>query len=130
MSLTDTQSTRVNSVAPTSINELEASQVSRATLQGQLLQRRRRRRLDLHSVAGLLRESAKVYRLLADEEITMAAAEVRSRVLKRHGEMLIGQEVVALQQQLRQVELDTRANAYGDAGAAFESDAGMPMSSR
>jgi hypothetical protein len=109
---------------------LEASQVSRATLQGQLLQRRRRRRLDLHSVAGLLRESAKVYRLLADEEITMAAAEVRSRVLKRHGEMLIGQEVVALQQQLRQAEADTRANAYGDAGTAFDVDAGMPMGSR
>lgn len=61
-------------------------------LEGEYVKRRRRRRLDLRSLHGTLRESARVYRELAEARISMAEAEVRSRVLKRHGEILSAYE--------------------------------------
>jgi hypothetical protein len=53
-----------------------------------LLKRRRRRRLDLKSLDGTLRESGRLYRELAEGRISMAECEVRSRALKRHAEIL------------------------------------------
>ncbi len=48
----------------------------------------RRRRLDLKTLHGTLRESARVYRELAEGRITLGEADVRSRVLRRHSEIL------------------------------------------
>ena len=59
---------------------------------------------DLRTLHGTLRESARVYRQLAQGEISMAEAEVRSRVLRRHGEILSALEqqaqLSAIQEQL------------------------------
>ncbi|MEP7312536.1 MAG: hypothetical protein ABI859_08130 [Pseudomonadota bacterium] len=60
----------------------------RQTSEGILLKRRRRRRLDLKTLHGTLRESARVYREVAEGRISMAEGEVRSRMLRRHGEIL------------------------------------------
>ena len=65
-------------------SEIDAPQ----TREGVFVKRRRRRRLDLKSLNGTLRESARVYRELAEGRISMAEAEVRSRVLRRHSEIM------------------------------------------
>jgi hypothetical protein len=67
-------------------NETEAA--APRTLEGEFLKRRRRRRLKLDSLAGTARESARVYRELAEQRISAGEAEVRSRVLRRHHEIL------------------------------------------
>lgn len=74
------------------INELDSGKSSEnvppRTLEGEILKRRRRRRLDLVSLPGALRESGRIYRDLVEGRISMAQAEVRSRVLRRHTEAL------------------------------------------
>lgn len=47
-------------------------------------QRRRRRRLDLRTPFGIERESARIYRELAEGRVGAQTADVRSRVLSRH----------------------------------------------
>lgn len=73
-----------------------------------LLKRRRRRRLDLKSLDGTLRESGRLYRELAEGRISMAECEVRSRALKRHAEILgsvkQAQQLEDLQQKLSELQ--------------------------
>jgi hypothetical protein len=77
------------------------------TRESVFIKRRRRRRLDLKTLNGTLRESARVYRELAEGRISMAEAEVRSRVLRRHGEIMSDIEqrelLVSLNDQLAQL---------------------------
>ena len=63
--------------------------------------RKRRRRLDLKTLDGTLRESGRLYRELAEGRISMAECEVRSRALKRHAEIL---GTVREAQQLEQLQ--------------------------
>jgi hypothetical protein len=67
--------------------------------------RKRRRRLDLKTLHGTMRESARVYRELAEGRISLEHAEVRSRVLGRHREILSSLEqtrqLAAIQEQLQ-----------------------------
>jgi hypothetical protein len=96
--------TQANQETANTANGMESVQDSAdpatRALEGQLLKRRRRRRLDLKTLHGTLRESAKVYRELVQGEISMAEAEVRSRVLRRHGEILGQLEVKEYLEQL------------------------------
>jgi hypothetical protein len=68
------------------------------------LKRGRRRRLDLRTLAGTARESAKIYRQFAQKEITAGEAEIRSRMLRRHSEILTSLEqqaqLAAIREQL------------------------------
>lgn len=66
------------------------------------LKRRRRRRLDLRTLAGTLRESARVYRDIAEGKITLGEGEVRSRVLGRHKDILSSIEQVQQLKDLNQ----------------------------
>jgi hypothetical protein len=69
--------------------------------------RKRRRRLDLRTLNGTLRESARVYRELAEGKISLEHAEVRSRVLGRHRDILAAlkqsEQLEAIQQQLAEL---------------------------
>ena len=109
--------TRVNMEAGPSINDMESAQTARsappAPREGEFMKRKRRRRLDLKTQHGTARESARVYRELAEGRITPATAEVRSRVLRRHGEILSSLEqqaaIEALQTQLARLEAGSGA---------------------
>jgi hypothetical protein len=72
--------------------------------------RKRRRRLDLKTLHGTARESARVYRELAEGRITLEHAEVRSRVLGRHRDILAAlkqsEQLEAIQAQLRALRGD------------------------
>jgi hypothetical protein len=82
---------------------------------GEWLPRARRRRLDLRSLDGTLRESARIYREAAEGRISLASAEVRSRILRRHGELLAAREQ---QQQLADIQAQLKAlGAPGATGA-------------
>ena len=88
------------------------------TREGVLLKRRRRRRLDLRTLPGALRESARVYRELAEGRISMAEAEVRSRVLRRHSEILssveLGERAAAMDRRLEEIlQLQQRSGRGG-----------------
>lgn len=61
---------------------------SREAQEGEYVARARRRRLDLRSLAGTAREHGRVYRMLAEGSITELQAETRSRVLRRHSDIL------------------------------------------
>jgi hypothetical protein len=75
-----------------------------STQTGEFLKRGRRRRLDLKTLHGTMRESARVYRELAEGRIDLVEAETRSRVLRRHSEILTALEqrdqVTEIQRQL------------------------------
>ena len=86
------------------INELQSSHDSADTLSGELIERVRRRRCDLRTLGGVARESAKIYRLLAAGELPLAQVEVRSRVLKRHSEILSTLQVEQIARQLEAIE--------------------------
>jgi hypothetical protein len=100
------------------INGMESGQDSAAPaarrLEGQFLERRRRRRLDLKTIDGTLRESARLYRAMAQGELSLAAGDVMSRVLGRHGELLS-----ALEQQELLMELNQKLEALRG-GSALE----------
>jgi hypothetical protein len=78
----------MNAVATREISELEPRQDLPTPLAGQLLERRRRRRVDLKSLDGVLRESASIYKKLDQGELSFAEVEVRGRQLRRHSEIL------------------------------------------
>ena len=108
-----------NSERGTGIKGLPARSDSHEALAGQLLQRKRRRRLDLRSVNGTLREHARVYRELAEKRIGVLEAETRSRVLRRHSEVLHAveqaQRMESLAAQLEQLEQRREmVPAFGD----------------
>jgi hypothetical protein len=100
--------TRTKTKPAKPVKGLESGQESDAPaarkIEGQFLERRRRRRLDLKTVHGTLRESARIYRAVAQGELSLSAADVMSRVLGRHGELLNALEqrnqLEAIQQQL------------------------------
>ena len=73
--------------APQTINGVASGQDSAPALAGEYVARRRRR-LDLRTLHGTLRESARVYRELAEGRISLSESEVRSRVLTRHSQIL------------------------------------------
>jgi len=102
--------TRAKEKAAKPVKGLESGQESDAPttrkLEGQFLERRRRRRLDLKTVHGTLRESARLYRAMAQGELSLAAADVMSRVLGRHGELLS-----ALEQQTQLAEIQQQLAA-------------------
>jgi hypothetical protein len=91
------------------------------------LKRARRRRLDLKTLHGTLRESARVYRELAEAKITLLEAETRSRVLRRHSEILTALEqrdqIEALQRQLEALQGRSPALTL-DADGALETGRG------
>jgi hypothetical protein len=80
--------------------------------------RKRRRRLDLKTLHGTSRESARVYRELAEGRITLEHAEVRSRVLGRHRDILAAlkqsEQLAAIQEQLRALRGDPSAQLLID----------------
>ena len=82
-----------------------------APLEGEYVKRRRRRRLDLRTLHGTLRESARTYREYAEGRISAGEIEVRSRALKRHGELLSafeqGEQIRQLQAQLAAIQGQT-----------------------
>ena len=59
---------------------------------GEFIQRARRRRLDLKTLHGTAREHSRVYRELAESKISLIEAETKSRVLRRHSEILTALE--------------------------------------
>jgi hypothetical protein len=66
----------------------DSPEAAAVPLEGEYVQRQRRRRLDLRTLHGTLRESARVYRELAEGRISLSESEVRSRVLTRHSQIL------------------------------------------
>jgi hypothetical protein len=100
--------TQANGNTSPEINEVGVGQEGELALpkaqEGEFLKRARRRRLDLRSLAGTLRESARIYRELAEGRINASQAEVRSRVLRRHHEILAALEqqrqLAGIQEQL------------------------------
>jgi hypothetical protein len=79
--------------APTAVlvdayNEANPDRKIPTPLQGELLKRRYKRRVDLRSLEGCLRESARVYRDLCDGLIGLETAEVKSRIIGRHRDIL------------------------------------------
>ena len=77
----------------------------------------RKRRLDLSTLRGTLRESGRVYRDFINGTITMEAAEVRSRVLGRHKEILSSME-----QQRQLAELLAQLKALQGGAITFDPD--------
>jgi hypothetical protein len=73
-------------------NRREANGPTTGAIEGEFLKRRRRRRLDLKSSDGALRESGRVYREFVEGRITAGEAEIRSRILRRHAEHLTSVE--------------------------------------
>lgn len=98
--------TRTNVEAQPGINQMAqdsvAKQPVRHTDNSKLENRKRRRRLDLRTVDGTLRESARVYRELAEGRITQGEADTRSRILGRHAGILEQRYLESLDQQLRE----------------------------
>lgn len=96
------------------INELENGPVLEGTVMPRkgspspLDQRKKRRRLDLRTVDGTVRESIRVYRELAQGEISLGEAEVRGRQLRRHLDLLVASEQAAqlsrIEESLRQLQ--------------------------
>jgi hypothetical protein len=95
-------------------NGLGPSHDQPSPLVGQLIQRQRRRRMDLRTLHGVARESAKLYRLLAQGQMLPAQAEVRSRVLRRHSEILSTLQVESLAKQFEEWQRRPPLPAYGD----------------
>jgi hypothetical protein len=87
--------------------------------------RKRRRRLDLRTLNGTLRESARVYRELAEGKISLEHAEVRSRVLGRHRDILAAlkqsEQLEAIQQQLAALRGEPSQQFLNDESKAKES---------
>jgi hypothetical protein len=80
-------SPQLNDLPPTQNSETGAAR------EGQLLEKRRRhRRLDLASMHGVLRESARCYRDFIEGRTSAAITEIRSRTLRRHSEILAAVE--------------------------------------
>src|ERR1700722_631830 len=96
----------MNAVATRSLNDLDSRQDS--PLAGQLLERRRRRRIDLKSLDGILRESAAIYKKLDAGKLSFAETEVRGRQLRRHQEILSAVEerrlIAELQEKLHSLQ--------------------------
>ena len=95
----------------------QAQTAQPSTREGELLKRKRRRRLDLKTLHGTLRESARVYREFAEGRITAGEAEVRSRVLRRHGEIL-----GAVEQQRMIEDLQQKLDAIQSGSARTTTD--------
>ena len=105
------------------VNSMEDSPGARASpAEGEYLRRRRRRKLDLRTLHGTLRESARVYREIAEGRISLAEGEVRSRTLRRHSEILATLEqrdqIAAIQAQLAALQGAPVALPAFDASAA------------
>jgi hypothetical protein len=75
-----------------SVNELEIGHETGDSqshaIEGVLIKRPRRRRLNLKTDHGTANEHIKTYRDFASGLISMSEAEVRSRMLRRHSEIL------------------------------------------
>jgi hypothetical protein len=67
-----------------------------SSLDGQLLARRERRRMDLHSFDGLLREHAHLYRRFKAGQLGLKRFDAASRALRRQGELLRDRDAKAL----------------------------------
>ena len=93
-----------DSEAAAEINRLESSQKAPAPLSGQLIERAKRRRVDLRTLHGVARESAKIYKGLSTGQLQPAQAEIRSRVLRRHSEILSTLQVEELGRRLEQLQ--------------------------
>jgi hypothetical protein len=108
----------LNDQAANSVNEMRDGKNSQGidphAREGEFLKRVRLRRVDLRTLHGTLRESARIYRELASGRISMAAAEIRSRVLRRHSEILnaIEQQDYLAELQRQVVELQ-RLEGHG-----------------
>jgi hypothetical protein len=85
-------------------SETQLSHVSESVF----VKRSRLRKIDLASVMGTARESARVYKDLIRGEISMVEADVRSRILKRHAEVLTeiekAEQLKQMQEQLDRIE--------------------------
>lgn len=84
---------------------------------GEYLKRARRRRLDLKTLHGTARESSRVYRELAEGKINLLEAETRSRILRRHSEIL-----TALEQRDQVVEIQAQLAALQSGRSALTLD--------
>ncbi len=121
---------RANQQASMRINGLKSNGDSNgaptSTHGGEYIKRARRRRLDLKTLHGTLRESARVYRELAEGRITMLEAETRSRVLRRHSEILTALEqrdqVAEIQRQLEALRSPNGLRTYALEAAGAEID--------
>jgi|GEM_PF-7103509 len=118
--------TQANRKATLNGNGLESGQDSSGHAEGQFVHRMRRRRLDLSTLHGTLRESARVYRELAEGDISMVEADVRSRVLRRHSDILTaveqGQQIRNLQEQLERIQSHPGTPALPDFSALPQSE--------
>jgi hypothetical protein len=65
-----------------------------------LLERRTRRRMDLLSQDGVLREHGKIYRQLCAGELSPFVAEARSKVLGRHSKMIFDRDTIVQSEKL------------------------------
>jgi hypothetical protein len=103
--------TQQNPKADSQVNELEIGEEvenpSLRTQTGVFLKKPRRRRLDLLSLPGTLRESARIYREFANGLMSAGELEIRSRHLRRHSEIVSAskqaEQLAAIQQQLEQL---------------------------
>ncbi len=92
----------------------------RKPLQEVILARLSRRRVDLTTLDGLLRESGRIYKDLDNKRITFDEAEARGRALLRHHTILSSAE-----QQKVLVEQLAELRAIRSAGPALEWDAAL-----
>ncbi len=97
------------------INDVEIGEEAETVItrkpESVFLKRRKRRRLDLRTLAGTARESAKIYRQFAEGEMSAGELEARSRHLRRHSEILTTIEqkaqLTAIQEQLEAIRRES-----------------------
>jgi len=90
---------------PKPVKELETGQDAEVSqshaLEGEFLKRRRGRRFNLKHEHGTAREHIRTYRDFTSGLISMSEAEVRSRMLRRHSEILSS---ITQREQLAQIQ--------------------------
>ena len=102
---------------------------SAVAVEGEFLPRKRRRRLDLKSLDGALREHRRIYRALLEGEMHVSVFETASRALKRHidalGTLQQHEQLEDLRRKLADLQApgQQRATLSTPAWAAEEPDA-------
>ena len=117
------------SLSDENINPAECDADSAASplpLAGLLVERRERRRMDLFSYDGILREHARIYRSFKDGKVGFKKFDAASRALRRQGELLRDKDTKAVQDRelidaTRVIEGDEAAKpTLGDFYRAFQ----------
>ncbi len=111
-------------------SEKRPAKPAKATAVRGVLERRWRRKRDINSLDGLMREHARLIAAMHNNRVDLAKAEVISRAYGRHREMVTAleqrEQIAALQRQLEDLKASGHATlAYvpeGEPGAVLPAD--------